>query len=104
MHWGYATALLQVPQPGPPGGQPVDKGRLLLVSSSGLGWAVDKARNWLSPGFNTLMYALAGAGGTALSMNWSDVGKRDYSKKGKGEDDDDEEWNERVARSSRRRP
>lgn len=32
-------------------------------------------------------------------MNWSDVGKRDYSKKGKGEDDDDDEWNERMARS-----
>ncbi|KAI7844970.1 hypothetical protein COHA_001337 [Chlorella ohadii] len=44
------------------------------------------------------------SGGTALSMNWSDVGKRDYSKKGKGEDDDEDEWNERVARSSRRRP
>ncbi|PRW56670.1 phosphatase SGT1a [Chlorella sorokiniana] len=43
------------------------------------------------------------SGGTALSMNWSDVGKRDYSKKGKGEDDDDEEWNERTARSSRGR-
>ncbi|KAL4443787.1 hypothetical protein ABPG75_011524 [Micractinium tetrahymenae] len=45
------------------------------------------------------------SGGTALSMNWDDVGKKDYSKKGKEgqEEDDDEEWAHRSSsRPSRR--
>lgn len=42
------------------------------------------------------------AGGTALSMNWDDVGKRDYSNKGKeGEEDDEEEWARRSRPSGR---
>lgn len=32
------------------------------------------------------------AGGTALSMNWDDVGKKDYSKKGKEGEEEDEDW------------
>ncbi len=41
------------------------------------------------------------AGGTALSMNWDDVGKRDYSKKGKEGEEDDEEWAPRSGPSKR---
>lgn len=35
-------------------------------------------------------------------MNWDDVGKRDYSNKGKeGEEDDEEEWARRSRPSGR---
>lgn len=39
-------------------------------------------------------------GGTALSMNWDEVGRKDFSKKGKEgeEEDDDEDWARRRQR------
>lgn len=50
-------------------------------------------QSWLVPckGPRAFMSRLA-AGGTALSMNWKEVGKQDYSKRGNKGDDVDSDW------------